>query len=152
MALDMLGRDLPALGGDPNKVWISGWSAGAHLAVMALDHPIVRGGLAVSGLYDLEPIRHSYVNDALGLDGDAAWRNSPIRRLPARGPSLAIVVGATELPLMRQQSAQFAEARQARGLPGSFEEIAGANHFSILEHLARPGGRLVQKMRELTAG
>src|SRR3954468_20012929 len=62
-ALDFLGAELPRLGGDPSNLWISGWSAGGHLAAMNRDHPLVRGGLAISGIYDLEPIRHIYVND-----------------------------------------------------------------------------------------
>src|SRR3954464_8250835 len=46
-ALDFLGTELPKRGGDPAKLWISGWSAGGHLAAMTLDHPLVRGGLAI---------------------------------------------------------------------------------------------------------
>ena len=100
-ALDWLAAQLPALGGDPNKLLLSGWSAGAQLAAMTMDHPSVRGCLAISGIYDLEPMRHCYVNDKLGLDEATALRNSPIRLQPSRKVPLAIVVGGAELPLMR---------------------------------------------------
>ena len=71
-ALDWLVSGLPALGADPSKIFLSGWSAGAHLAAVAMDHPSVRGCVAISGIYDLEPMRHCYVNDKLRLDEDAA--------------------------------------------------------------------------------
>src|SRR5580692_6725912 len=65
--LDFLAGQLPALGGDAGRIVVSGWSAGGHLTAMALAHPQVRGGLAISGIYDLEPIRQSYLNVKLGL-------------------------------------------------------------------------------------
>src|SRR5262245_39812767 len=74
--LDWLAAELPALGGDPEKLLLSGWYAGAQLAAMTMDHPSVRGCLAISGIYDLEPMRHCYVNDKLGLDEAMALRNS----------------------------------------------------------------------------
>jgi acetyl esterase/lipase len=151
-ALDFLAAELPALGADPGRLWLSGWSAGAHLAVMALDHKLARGALAISGLYDLEPLRHTYVNDKLGLDADGARRNSPILHLPSSGPPVLVAVGGAELPLMRAQSRNFAAARAAKGLPGAFEEIPGADHFSIMEEMARADGRLTMMIRDLAKG
>src|SRR5450432_4180198 len=60
--LDFLAQELPALGGDASRIVVSGWSAGGHLASMALSHARVKAGIAISGIYDLEPIRHSYLN------------------------------------------------------------------------------------------
>jgi len=151
-ALDFLGERLAGLGGDPRRLWLSGWSAGGHLAAMALNHSKVRGGLAISGLYELEPIRRCYVNDKLMLDEAAAARNSPIRHLPSTSPPLTVVVGGGELPEMRRQSADFAAARRGRGLPGGFFEVAGEDHFTIMEHMARPDGALAQHMEELIFG
>lgn len=150
-ALDYLGRNLPALGGNPDELWISGWSAGAHLAAMALDHPRVRGGILISGIYDLEPIRHCYVNDKLGLDAETARRNSP-SHFPARGPvPLEVFAGADELARMRRQSADFSHARRSAGLPGNLSVISGANHFTILDHLHRPDGQVAAMLPELIA-
>ena len=150
-ALDWLIAKLPALGGDPEKLLLSGWSAGAQLAAMTMDHPSVRGCLAISGIYDLEPMRHCYVNDKLGLDEAMALRNSPIRLQPSRKVPLAVVVGGAELPLMRQQSADYAEARSRQGLPALFREIPGADHFSILDEMERSDGLIVDILRELRA-
>jgi pimeloyl-ACP methyl ester carboxylesterase len=61
----------------------------------------------------------------------------------------AIVVGSAELPLLRAQSANFAAHRARHGLPVVYEEIPGANHFSILEQLASPAGRLTALVRDL---
>ena len=150
-ALDWLVAELPALGGDPEKLLLSGWSAGAQLAAMTMDHPSVRGCLAISGIYDLEPMRHCYVNDKLGLDEAMAQRNSPIRLQPSRGVPLAIVVGGVELPLMLQQSADYAEARCRQGLSARLREIPGADHFSILDEMERSDGLIVDILRGLKA-
>jgi arylformamidase len=150
-ALDWLTAELPALDGDPEKLLLSGWSAGAQLAAMNMDHPSVRGCLAISGIYDLEPMRHCYVNDKLGLDETMALRNSPIRLQPSAKVPLAIVVGGAELPLMRQQSADYAGARSRQGLPALLREIPGADHFSILDEMERSDGLIVDILRQLQA-
>jgi arylformamidase len=148
-AIDWLATQLPALGGDANKLLVSGWSAGAHLAAMTMDHPSVRGCLAISGIYDLEPIRHCYVNDKLGLDEVAARRNSPMIVQPSRPVPLAIVVGGAELPLMVQQSADYARALAQQDWPVQFREIPAADHFSVLNELEKSDGLIVGILREL---
>jgi arylformamidase len=151
-ALNWLTSALPALGADPLQIFLSGWSAGAHLAVVAMDHPSVRGCLAISGIYDLEPMRHCYVNDKLGLDEAAVRCHSPIRQQSPSIRPLTVVVGGAELPLMYQQTADYAAARAGRGLPVVFREIPDADHFSILEDMARGDGRLVNMLRDVIAG
>jgi arylformamidase len=150
-ALDWLAAQLPALGGDAEKLLVSGWSAGGHLAAMTMDHPAVRGCLAISGIYDLEPIRHCYVNDKLGLDEAAAQRNAPMLVRPSRQIPLAIVVGGAELPLMVQQSADYAQMLTQHGWPVQFGEIAGADHFSILEEMEKDDGAITGILRDLRA-
>ena len=147
--IDFLSRQLPALGGDANGIVVSGWSAGGHLTAMGLSHPNVRAGMAISGIYDLEPIRHSYLNVKLGLDEPMSRRNSPM--MQAGGPlkPLSLVVGSAELPLLRKQTADFARHRAKFGLPVTYEEIPGANHFTILEELLSPKGRITTLIRQL---
>jgi acetyl esterase/lipase len=147
--LDHLARELPALGGDPQRIIVSGWSAGAHLSAMALGHPHVRAALLISGVYDLEPIHHSYLNAKLDLDDATIRANSPLLQAGGIDKPAAIVVGSAELPLLRAQSANFAAHRARHGLPVVYEEIPGANHFSILEQLASPAGRLTALVRDL---
>jgi arylformamidase len=147
--LDFLAEQLPALGGDANRIAVSGWSAGGHLTAMALSHPRVKGGVAISGIYDLEPIRHSYLNEKLRLDEAMSHRNSPI--LQAGGPMkpLALTAGGAELPLLRRQTADFAGHRAKHGLPVSYEEIPGADHFTIMDQMLRPEGRITMMIRQL---
>jgi arylformamidase len=147
--LDFLAEQLPALGGDANRIAVSGWSAGGHLTAMALSHPRVKGGVAISGIYDLEPIRHSYLNEKLRLDEAMSRRNSPI--LQAGGPMkpLALTAGSGELPLLRRQTADFAAHRTKYGLPVSYEEIPGADHFTIMDQMLRPEGRITLMIKQL---
>ena len=149
--LDYLAEQLPALGGDAGRIAVSGWSAGGHLTAMALSHPRVKAGIGISGLYDLEPIRASYLNVKLGLDEAMSRRNSPMVQGEGAMKPLALVVGSAELPLLRRQTADFAGHRARYGLPVSYEEIPGVNHFTIMEELHSPSGRITTLARQLLA-
>jgi arylformamidase len=148
--IDYLAKQLPTLGGaDGSGIVVSGWSAGGHLTSMALSHPQVKAGMAISGIYDLEPIRHSYLNEKLMADEAVVRRNSPM--MQAGGPSkpLSLVVGGAELPLLRKQTADFAGHRARYGLPVTYEEIPGADHFTIMNEMMSPKGRITTLIRQL---
>lgn len=147
--IDFLAGRLPDLGGDANRIAVSGWSAGGHLTAMAMSHPRIKGGVAISGIYDLEPIRHSYLNEKLGLDQAMSHRNSPIMQASGAIKPLALTVGSAELPLLRRQTADFASYRAQYGLPVSYEEIPGADHFSIMNEMLAPTGRITMMIRQL---
>jgi hypothetical protein len=72
-----LAAHLDEYGADPNRLYVAGHSAGGHLTAMAMPLAEVRGGIAISGLFDLEPIRLNYLNEKLGLDTAEAERNRP---------------------------------------------------------------------------
>ncbi|MDX3905255.1 MAG: alpha/beta hydrolase [Pigmentiphaga sp.] len=129
-------------GTDPERLIVAGWSSGAHLAAMMLDEPGICGGLAVSGIYDLEPIRLSSLNDRLCLCPPDVPRLSPLRR-PLSPRELVLAYGAAELPELRRQSETFAAARA--GLPGELLRLPDHNHFTILNDLASPEGVLTQR-------
>jgi len=147
--LDFLVEQLPALGGDPKRIVVSGWSAGGHLTSMALSHRFVKAGMAISGIYDLEPIRHSYLNVKLGLDEAMSRRNSPVVQAGGAMKPLSLVVGDAELRLLRKQTADFAGHRAKYGLPVTYEEIPGANHFTIMDEIVSPAGRITTLIRQL---
>jgi acetyl esterase/lipase len=153
--IDFLAAQLPALGAAPGGIVVSGWSAGGHLTSMALANPHVRAGVAISGIYDLEPIRHSYLNEKLRLDQAMSHRNSPMMMSGGPAKSLSLVVGSAELPLLRKQTADFAGHRARHGLPVTYEEIPGADHFTIMNEMIAPNGRvttLIRQAFERTAG
>jgi len=106
--LDFLAHKLPALGGGSGRLVVTGWSAGGHLTSMALSHPHVKAGLAIGGILDLDPIRQSYLDLKLGLDEATVQRNSPVKQPGGPSKPLSLVVGGAELPLLRQQTADFA--------------------------------------------
>ncbi|MBM4440390.1 MAG: alpha/beta hydrolase [Candidatus Rokubacteria bacterium] len=137
------------LDADPARVFVSGHSAGGHLTAEAMQEPRLAGGIAISGLFDLEPIRLCYLNDKLGLDPAEAQRNSPIHHLPKRAAPLVVTVGLDELPELVRQSKEYAEAWRKAGLKGHYLPLAGHEHFSILEELARPDGKIFGALQEL---
>ncbi|MGB9174646.1 MAG: alpha/beta hydrolase [Bradyrhizobium sp.] len=147
--IDFLAGQLPALGADTNRLVASGWSAGGHLTAMAMMNSHIKGGVAISGIYDLEPIRHSYLNVKLGLDEATSRRNSPMTLAECPMKPLSLVVGGAELPLLRKQTADFAGHRARYGLPVTYEEIPGANHFTIMDEMAQPLGRITTLIRQV---
>ena len=147
--LDFLAERLPGLGGDASRIVVSGWSAGGHLTSMALSHPQVKAGMGISGIYDLEPIRHSYLNVKLGLDEAMSRRNSQLMQVGGAAKPLSLVAGSAELPLLRKQTADFAGHRARFGLPVTYEEIPGADHFTIMNELVSPAGRITTLIRQL---
>jgi hypothetical protein len=134
------------LGFDPARIVLAGHSAGAHLLCMAYGEPGVIAGIAISGLYDLEPILLSYLNAKLGLTASDVERFSPMRHLPPAGARIVVTVGANELPELVRQSAEFAADAKLRLLP-----VAGHDHFSILDELARRDGQLCELLEPLAA-
>jgi acetyl esterase/lipase len=145
-------ENLKRLGGDPHRLYVAGHSAGGHLTAIAMENPRVAGGLAISGLYDLEPIRRCYLNDKIGMTPAEAKRNSPIRRLPRKAGRLWITVGGGELPELQRQSVEYFGAWRAKGLAGEFVPTPAHDHFSIMEELAKPDGRLARALAALHAG
>jgi arylformamidase len=147
-ALRWLVAKAQALGFDEKRIVLAGHSAGAQLLCMAMDEVRARAGIAISGLYDLEPIRLCYLNDKLRLTPACVKLFSPASHVRAGGPRLIVTVGAGELPELVRQSADYAAAcgDRAQYLP-----LAGHDHFSVLDELAAFEGRLCQLLVPLAA-
>jgi len=137
-------------GGDSTRMVVTGWSAGGHLTAMCLDEPGVVGGLAISGIYDLEPMRLSYINDKLGLAPKDVADLSPMQLALSTTP-LVVAFGGDELPELQRQSTEFFSLRQSAGQPGKLLPLAGLNHFTILAHLADPQSSLIDAICKLAA-
>jgi acetyl esterase/lipase len=146
-ALDAL-VSYQAAHGRPTEIILSGWSAGGHLTVLAMDHPAVAAGLSISGVFDLEPIRHSYINDKLRLTETEVTELSPQHRQLTSKP-LIVAFGRAELPEMQRQSVEFHACGSIAGSPVENLPLVGRDHFSIIEDLIRPEGELAKACRRL---
>jgi arylformamidase len=146
-ALDWLAGNGEAYG-IAGPVVLAGWLAGAQLVAMTLDHPRVAAGLAISGVYDLAPIRDTGLNNALKLTDREISTLSPLR-LPVVQKRLDIAYGTAELPALVCDAIKLHEARVAAGAPGKIFPIDGADHFSIIGELRRPDGALAAIARDL---
>jgi arylformamidase len=140
-------------GGDPDRLFVAGHSAGGHLTALllatewrnfapGLPRDLVKGGVAISGLYDLEPIRLSYVNLKLHLDVDEAHALSPIHHVPPRAGPLAVAVGGDESAEFHRQQTDFVARWRARRRPVDIVDLPGLNHFSVMDAYAN--GRLTE--------
>jgi acetyl esterase/lipase len=129
---------------------IAGWSAGAQLAALHLGHPGIVAGLAISGVYELAPLRRTGLNTALNLSDREIETLSPLRLEPVQKP-LTLSFGSIELPALVHDSLQLHDKRTAAGAPGSILPIAGADHFSILSEFQKSDGALVRAATELLA-
>jgi arylformamidase len=126
-----------------------GWSSGAHLLATQLTQPFIAGGLAISGVYDLDAMRLSTTNDLLRLDEPESRRNSPLFNLPDRSAPLVISFGANELPEFQRQSSDYHAARAKRGLPGKLLPMSGRHHHSVVDEVCAPNGRLIPELAAL---
>ena len=90
-ALTFLSEHADEFGFDRERLFVGGWSAGGHLTAMAAQHPAFRGGLPISGIFDLEPIALNYLNDKLKLDETEIATLSPRHVLPSAHAAVADV-------------------------------------------------------------
>lgn len=148
-AIVWLNAHLAAYGADAAQIYVAGHSAGGHLTAMTAGMDVVKGALAISGIYDLEPIRLNYLNEKLALDATEARRNSPLFHIPPTLGPLVVAYGTNELSELCRQSIEYAHERAERGLPGALLPIDGADHFTILEGLSDPRGKLIQALVDM---
>ncbi len=141
-ALDWLAAHGPAHGIN-GPVVLSGWSAGGHLTAMCLGHPLVKAGLAISGIFELGPVRDTYLNDKLRLTEHEIVALSPMR-LPQVNKPLAFAFGTAELPPLISDSQDLHALRSAAHLPGALIPVPHADHFTIVHELRDQDGMLTR--------
>jgi len=148
-ALTFLHAHAAVFGFDRRGLCVGGWSAGGHLAAVSCGHPAVRSALAISGIFDLEPLALNYVNEQLRLDAAEIAALSPVRTLRPGLAPLALAVGGAELPELQRQSTSLQAVAEARGVPLALQVLPGHHHYSILDELARPDGALTHELARL---
>lgn len=145
--------------GDRHRIHVSGHSAGGHLTAMvaATDWPalatdvpadIVKSGHAISGLYELEPIRLCHLNDAVRMDEAEAAANSPANMTAANNAPLVLAVGGAETDEFLRQQTDYAAALRAAGRDAPEIVEPGRNHFDVLDALTTPGEQLHESVKK----
>ncbi len=140
-------KNIAGHGGDPARVAVGGHSAGGHLSAMCLhtdwdgEYGLPRnpflGGVLVSGIYDLRPIRYSYLQPMLQIDEAVVQRSPLFSARPSTTP-LLITWGERETAEFARQSTAYHEAWTAAGNQSSLTPQVDAHHFSVIDGFADP--------------
>ena len=158
-------KNAASFGGDPDRLYITGHSSGAHLAGCALitawetdfglPADILKGGLLMSGMYDLRPVRLSKRSLYVKFTDQIEQALSSIRHLDKLNAPIIVAYGSEETPEFQRQSREFAAAVKAAGKPVELIVGEGFNHFEMQETLGNPygiGGRAALKLMGLSEG
>ena len=152
-------RHIGEHGGDARRIVIGGHSAGGHLGAMLLctpwqdmyglpEDPFV-GAVLVSGLFDIAPLRYSYLQPAIQLDDGIVARNSPLHLVrPSRTP-LVLSWGTLEQPSFEAQSTQMHRAWRQAGNGAELRPQAGKDHFSAIHGFEEPDSPLCVSLRRM---
>ena len=155
-------RHIGEYGGDPSRISVAGHSAGGHLAAMmltclwdrydrALPPQLVTRALSISGLFDLEPVRHTpSLQASLHLTPSQVRQASPALLPPPPRGQLAAVVGGSESMEFLRHNEMIRRVWGQTHVPVC-EALPGLNHFSVVEALTAPGHRLNRLALDLLA-
>ena len=145
--------------GDPARIYVGGHSSGGHLAgnvlitdwagAFGLPADLVKGGLCMSGMYDLRPVRLSARSSYVKFDDRIEHELSPIRHLERLSCPVVVAYGERDSPEFQRQSREWAEALRGAGRLQALVVGQGLNHFELPETLADPSSALGRAMLEL---
>ena len=157
-AVDFLFRGGAELGIDPARLFLSGSSAGGHLVAEVMDRDrlrdaglpadAVKGGTAISGLYDLTNVAASNRNEQLRITDEEIANFSPLLRPAKVTAPIIVAVGADETAEFLRQSADFAEHCRAGGAAVEHVVVPDTNHLTVvLDAFAEPAEPLNRSAR-----
>ncbi|XP_076077574.1 kynurenine formamidase-like [Mytilus galloprovincialis] len=145
-------------------VYIGGHSAGGHLAAMMLSvdwmtesmqsNSMIKGALLVSGIYDLQPLVNTYVNDPLKMTQETAWDNSPLKQLDTIKKTsshrhIIVAVGQHDSPEFRRQSQEFQQKLKDGGLSSQYVDVPNTDHFNVIENLQSEDYELTKELLKM---
>ncbi len=146
-ALVWVWKNAASFGGDPNRIYVSSQSSGAHLGgVMCVTEwetfgapqDLIKGALLCSGMYDLKPVRLSKRSSYVNFDDEIEQTLSSQRHLEKLACPLIVAYGTCETPEFQRQNREFAAAVKVAGKPVTLLVGEGYNHFEMPEMLANP--------------
>jgi arylformamidase len=151
-------RNAQNIGGDPERVYLSGFSSGSHLAGVALltdwrkdfDLPdnVIKGAVLSSGIYELRPVRLSARSKYVKFTDEIEERLSTQRHLARINTPLVLAHGTYETPEFQRQTRDFAAALKAANKPVQYLVNENYNHFEMMETFANPYGLLGRAVLE----
>jgi arylformamidase len=142
-------KNTASFGGDPARVYIGGHSSGGHLCGVALitDWPefglpetAVKGGLCMSGMYEMDPVRISWRREFVHFTDRMADAMSAQRHIDKLRAPITVTYGTFETPDFQRQSLDFAAAVKAAGKPVELLEVPNYAHLEMAESLGNPYG------------
>ena len=158
-------KNAARFGGDSNRLYLSGHSSGAHLAGVVLvtdwqkdfglPSDVVKGGVLMSGMYDLKPVRLSKRSEYVNFTDEMEQALSTQRHLDKLNTPIIVGHGTLESPEFQRQTREFAAAVKTAGKPVQFIVAEGYNHFELPETFGNPYGllgRAALEQMKLTAG
>ena len=146
-------RNAENINGDAERIYVAGHSAGGHQVGMlaitdwqdyGLPADVIKGGVPISGLFDLRPFRYSWLQAKLQLTGDVVFNESPLFHIPESGPPLLVALGAEESVEFHRQSEEFVAAWRDKGLRADYLDVEGEDHTTNIFRLFYPDSEISQ--------
>lgn len=155
-AIAWLYREAPNYDMDPSRIFVAGHSAGGHQVGMLLStdwqgeygvpDDVVKGGITISGIFDLHPLKYSYLQPRIMLTHEVILRQSPYLNIPSSGPPILVSFGEEETAEFHRQSTDYLQAWRANGLQGELLVQEGKHHFSAIEDFNDPESTLCKSI------
>lgn len=163
-AIGWLYKNIASFGGDPERMYSTGNSAGGHLAATTLmpgwhkaynvPQTVIKGVISVSGVYDMESIRFTNIEskEALHLSQEDAKRGSPLYHLPQHKLPVILAYGQNEPAGYSLEAKTYADALSSAGIQAKVIEVANRDHFSIMNEFVNSDGELFKAVLAMIKG
>ncbi len=157
-AIAWIFKEINKYNGNPNQMFVCGHSAGGQQVGMLastdwkkdynLPENIIKGGIPISGIFDLSPLYYSWLQPTIQLTHGMVHEQSPLFQIPDNGFPMLVSVGETESPEFKRQSQQYFLAWQKKGFKGTMIIQPDKNHFTAIRDFSIPSGPFTASVLE----